>query len=47
MLMDIKNLFPQDLAEDCAYPEMLKFLAGFEDEFPYSKQTERLPRLIS
>ena len=44
---DIKNLFPQDLAEDCSNPEMFKFLAGFEDEFPYSKQTERLPRLIS
>ena len=44
---DIKNLFPQELADDCDDPEMFKFLAGFADEFPYSHQTERVPRLIS
>ncbi|MDP7067860.1 MAG: phytanoyl-CoA dioxygenase family protein [Acidimicrobiales bacterium] len=44
---DIKNLFPQELADDCDDPEMFKFLAGFADEFPYSHQTERIPRLIS
>ena len=44
---DTKNLFPRDLAEDCSNPGMFKFLAGFGDEFPYSNQTERLPRIIS
>ena len=43
---DIKNLFPQELAEDCDDPDMFKFLAGFADEFPYSQQTERVPRLV-
>ena len=43
---DIKNLFPQELAEDCDDPAMFKFLAGFADEFPYSQQTERVPRLV-
>ena len=43
---DIKNLFPQELAEDCDDPEIFKFLAGFADEFPYSQQTERVPRLV-
>ena len=43
---DIKNLFPRELAEDCDDPDMLKFLAGFADEFPYSQQTERVPRLV-
>ncbi len=43
---DIKNLFPRELAEDCDDPDMFKFLAGFADEFPYSQQTERVPRLV-
>ena len=43
---DIKNLFPQELAKDCDDPDMFKFLAGFADEFPYSQQTERVPRLV-
>ena len=43
---DIKNLFPQELADECDDPEMFKFLAGFADEFPYSHQTERVPRLV-
>ena len=43
---DIKNLFPPELAEDCDDPDMFKFLAGFADEFPYSQQTERVPRLV-
>lgn len=43
---DIKNLFPRELAEDCDDPDMFKFLAGFGDEFPYSQQTERVPRLV-
>ena len=43
---DIKNLFPQELAEDCDDPDMFKFFAGFADEFPYSQQTERVPRLV-
>ena len=44
---DIKNLFPRDLADDCSNPELFSFLAGFADEFPYSQQTERVPRLTS
>jgi hypothetical protein len=44
---DIKNLFPQELADDCSDPEMFRLLAGFVDEFPYTQQTERIPRFVS
>ena len=44
---DIKNLFPQELVDDCSDPEMFRLLAGFVDEFPYTQQTERIPRFVS
>ena len=44
---DIKNLFPQELADDCSDPNMFRMLAGFVDEFPYTQQTERIPRFVS
>ena len=40
---DIKNLFPQELADDCCDPEMFRLLAGFVDEFPYARQTTPIP----
>jgi len=43
---DIKNLFPRKLADDCEDPDTFNLLAGFADEFPYSQQTERIPRLV-
>jgi len=43
---DIKNLFPRELADDCDDPDTFNLLAGFADEFPYSQQTERIPRLV-
>jgi ectoine hydroxylase-related dioxygenase (phytanoyl-CoA dioxygenase family) len=43
---DIKNLFPQELADDCFDPEMFRLLAGFVDEFPYTQQTNPIPGFV-
>ena len=40
---DIKNLFPQELADDCCDPEVFRMLSGFVDEFPYAQQTSPIP----
>ncbi|MDG1197215.1 MAG: phytanoyl-CoA dioxygenase family protein [Actinomycetota bacterium] len=40
---DIKNFFPQALADDCCDPEVFRMLSGFVDEFPYAQQTSPIP----
>ena len=44
---DIKNLFPRELADDCCDPTLFATLAGFADEFPYTQQNQRIPRVVS
>lgn len=44
---DIKNGFDRSLADDCVDPPLFRTLAGFDDVFPYTEQSERLPRAVS
>jgi hypothetical protein len=40
---DIHGTFPPELADDCCDPALFKTLAGFDDKFPYERQTQAVP----
>jgi hypothetical protein len=43
---EFRNGFDQSLAEDCDDPALFRTLCGFDDEFPYVQQSERVPRAM-
>jgi len=42
---NIRISLPRELARDCENPTLFEQLVGFEDEFPYSAQSQPVPRL--
>ena len=44
---DFSGSFPCELAEDCNDAVRFKSLCGFSDLFPYTQQTERVPRVVN
>lgn len=43
---DFRNSFDQKLADDCFDPDVFKTLCGFDDEFPYAKGSQPMPRVL-
>ena len=43
---EFRNNFDRALADDCVDPTLFHALCGFDDEFPYVEQSERVPRVV-
>ena len=43
---EYRNSFDRALAEDCEDPELFSALSGFKDEFPYSSQSQPIPKVV-
>ncbi|MEM7340264.1 MAG: phytanoyl-CoA dioxygenase family protein [Actinomycetota bacterium] len=44
---EFRNNFDEALADDCDDPALFRTLCGFTDEFPYVRQSERVPRVVA
>ncbi len=44
---DFRNNFDRSLAQDCENASLFEELAGFTDEFPYTNQSQPIPRVVN
>ena len=43
---EYRNSFDRVLANNCNDPELFRALSGFDDEFPYSAQSQPIPQIV-